>query len=94
MEYLCAKISQLCCFLKIQLAYGIGLVYHSRIVVVHAVDVGPYLYLFNLKSCTYKRGGIVRTSTLQIIHLAICVPADKTLGDIYLIALILSHQCC
>ena len=61
-----------------------SLVNHARVVVVHTVDIGPYLYLFGIDSSTNQRCCIVATATLQIVNLAIGITANESLGDIYL----------
>ena len=44
----CAEIGQLGGLLEVQLADGTGALHIARIVVVHAVDVGPDIYLVGL----------------------------------------------
>ena len=74
-----------------QLSHGICLVNHTRVVVVHAVDVGPYLYFICVQGCTDQRGGIVAATAQQVVNFAIGISADETLGDIHLVSLVLLH---
>ena len=54
----------------------------SWVVVVHSIYVCPYLYLGSSYRCSDERCTVVGSATLQIVHFAICVAADKSLCDI------------
>ena len=70
------------------------LLYDAWVVVVHTVDICPYLDLVSEHSCTDERSCIVRTTTLKVVNLTISVAAYKALSDVYLIALVcLKHLC-
>ena len=75
-----------------QLMNGFRMVYHARVVVVHAVDVCPYLDFLGVDGSAHERGGVVRTTTVQVVDLTVSIAADEALGDIYLSPLIVSEQ--
>ena len=50
MQDLGPEIGQLGRLVKAQLLDGMGLTHHTRIVIVHAINVGPYLNLFAANS--------------------------------------------
>ena len=51
-ENLGTEICQLGSFLEVELVNRIGLVNNTRVVVVHTVDICPYLYLVCINGCT------------------------------------------
>ena len=53
----------------------------TRIVVVHTVDVCPYLNFFRTDSRADQRGAVVAASTLQVVDLSVSVSADIALCD-------------
>ena len=59
MQDLCAEIGEFGRFFKVELTNGLGVLYHARVVVVHAVDVCPYLDFLCLDGCTDKTGCVV-----------------------------------
>ena len=77
-----AKICQLSCLYEMQMAHRSGILYKTRIVVVHTINIGPNLNLRSTNSSTKKRSGIVATTTLKVIYFAIHIEAYKALGDI------------
>ena len=92
MENLGTEVSQLGSLLEVQLANCLSVLYDTRVVVVHTVDVGPDLNLVCWQGCTDKRSGVVATTTLQVVDLAVSVAADEALGDIDLVVLVLLHD--
>ena len=94
MQDLGTEIGQLCCLLKVELVYGICLVNDARVVVVHAVDVGPDLNFLSTESHADERSCEIAAATLQVVYLAISVEADETLCDVDLVALVLGHDGC
>lgn len=87
-----AEVSQLCSLFELQLVDGLRLVYHTRVVVVHTVDVGPDLDFLSVQCSTDERSGVVRTAALQVVYLAVGIAADESLRDIHLLALVLLHD--
>ena len=81
-----SEISQFRRFFEMKLTYGLRFVYDARVVVVHAVDVRPYLDFLTLYRRSDEAGGIVRTAALQVVHLAVCVTADEALCDVNLVS--------
>ena len=69
-----------------KLTHGLRFVYDARVVVVHAVDIRPYLDFLTLYRCSDETGRIVRTAALQVVHLAVCVTADEALCDVNLVS--------
>ena len=92
MQDFCTEICQLGSFLEIQLSHGFGLVNYTGIVVVHTVNVGPYLYLLHTEGCSYERCGIVAASALQVVNLSVGISADEALSDVNLVAFVFCHQ--
>ena len=48
----CTEVSQLGCFFKMQLANRGSLVDNARVVVVHSVNICPYLDFGSIHGCT------------------------------------------
>ncbi len=57
------------------------MVYHARVVVMHTVDVRPYLYFTGMDGRSDQGGTVIASSALQVVRLAICVPANEALGN-------------
>ena len=86
MQYLSTEVGKLCRFLEVELAHGFRVLHEARVVVVHAVDVGPNLYLLGIDSSSEQAGTIVAAAPLEVVYLAVCVAADKALSQIDLVA--------
>ena len=82
MENLGAEISQFCGFFEVQLTHRRSLVHHARVVVVHTVDVCPYLDFRSVDGRTDQGCRIVASTALQVVHLTVGVAADESLGDV------------
>ena len=67
-----------------QLANRSCLVNNARVVVVHTVDVCPYLDFRSIHGSTDQRSGVIAATTLQVIDLTVSIAADKTLCDVNL----------
>ena len=52
MQNLSTEVGQLGSFLEVQLVNGLGLVNDTRVVVVHAVNICPYLNLLSIQGST------------------------------------------
>lgn len=91
-EYLSAEISKFGSLVEGEFGHGFGVVNESGVIVVHAIDVCPYLDLVSKERSTNERGGIVRATTLEVVDLAEGVAADVALGDIDVEALVLLHE--
>lgn len=65
------------------------MVYYARVIVMHSVDVGPYLYFLSVYSGTYERCCVVAAAPLQIVYLAVGVAADEALSDVNLLSFVL-----
>ena len=51
-------------------------------VVVHAVDVGPYLYLGGVDGGSHQRGAVVAAAPAEVVDLAAGVGADESLRHV------------
>ncbi len=81
MENLRSEISQLRRLFKVKLTDRSGMVYHARVVIMHTVDIRPYLYFTGMDGRSDQGGTVIASPALQVIRLAICVPADETLSN-------------
>ena len=54
MQNLGTEVSQLGSLLEMQLMNGSSLVNHSRVIIVHAVNIRPDLNLLSIEGCTYQ----------------------------------------
>lgn len=75
------EVSQFGSFFEMQVADRRCLFNDARIVVVHTVDVCPYLDFFRTDSRTDQRGAVVAAATLQVVDLAVSIAADVALCD-------------
>ena len=82
MQYLGTEVSQLGGLFEMEVTHGRGALDYAGIVVVEAVDVGPYLYLFCLDGGSDDAGGVVGPAALQVVDFFPGVEADKALGQI------------
>lgn len=58
-----------------------GVVYETGVVVVHAVDVGPYLYLGRLDGRSHQRRAVIAPPSAEIVDPALRVGTNETLSD-------------
>ena len=79
MQNFSTKVCQFGRFFKMQVAYRRGFVHNTGIVVVHAINVRPYLDFGSIDSSSYQRSRVIATATLQVIYLAVSIAADETL---------------
>lgn len=86
MEDFGTEVGELGGFFEVELAQGGGVFDEARVVVVHAVDVGPYLYLLAAEHGADEAGGVVGTATLQVVDGTCVVAADEALRDIEVVA--------
>ena len=71
--------------------HSFRLIDDARVIIVHSVNIGPDDYFISHESSTDKRSGVIRTSTLEIVHLSVGITTDETLGNIDLITFIGTH---
>ena len=64
MQNLCSEVGKLCCFLKVELVYSICILHKAWVVVVHSVNISPYLNLLCTESDTDERRREVASATL------------------------------
>ena len=60
---------------------GRGPVNNARVIVVHAIDVGPDLYFGGTDSGPDERGSVVAAAALQVVDFTVGIATDITLGD-------------
>ena len=81
MQDLGAEVGQLGGLVEVEAVHGACAFYDARVVVVHAVDVGPDLHLFGADGGAYQGGGVVAAAALQVVNLSVSVAADVAFGD-------------
>ena len=88
-EYLRPEICEFRSLLKVELVNGFCSLNKARVVVVHSVYVGPYLYFLRLDCRANQRSGVVRASALQVVNVPLRVAADEPLRYIYIVSRLL-----
>lgn len=63
-----------------KMMHGRCVIHNAGVVVVHSVDVGPYLYLVGIHSCTYECCSVVAATTLQVVYAALVIQAYEALS--------------
>ena len=86
MQYLCAEVGKFCCLFEVELAHRLGMLHKARVVIVHTINVGPYLNLLCLNGSANQASCIVAAAAQQVVYLTLSVAADEALRDIDLIA--------
>ena len=81
MEDLGAEVGQLGCLVEIEAMDGRGPVNNARVIVVHAIDVGPDLHFRGADGGPDERSGVVAATTLEVVDLAIGIATDVAFGD-------------
>ena len=76
-----------------QLTHRLRSLYHTGVVVVHTIDVGPDLDLFRAQGGSYQASRVVGTAALKVINLAHSVATDKALRDIQVVMLVGGKEC-
>ena len=61
-----------------------GTVDKTRVVVVHAVDISPYLNLLCVDDSSYDRGGVVAAAAFEVVDTSVVVAAYISLREKYL----------
>ena len=82
----CAEVRELGRLVEVELAHRFGVLDKPRVVVVHSVDVRPYLDFGRLQRCADEAGRIVGPAALQVGDFALGVAADEALRDIDVVA--------
>lgn len=85
------EIGQFGSFLKAELAHGTGSFHKAGIIVVHPVDVCPYLYFVGMQAGTDDAGRVVGTAALEVGHMPFGIEADEALRDVYVVVACLLH---
>ena len=92
MQDLRPEICQLRSFVEREFGYREGFVHHPRIVVVHAVDIGPDLNQFSPGCCPDQRSGVIASAALEVVDPAQVIGADIPLGHEQLVFRILTEH--
>ena len=53
----------------------------ARVIIVHPINVRPYLYLVYSESCTDERSSVVTTPTLEVVDISEGIATDIAFGD-------------
>ena len=77
----CTEICQLGSFFEVELTHRARTLYIPGVIVVHAVDISPYLNLVGLEDRTDNRSGVVAAATLEVVDTSMVVAAYITLCD-------------
>ena len=86
------EVSQFRGFIKVELTHGLCAFNDTGVVVVHAVDVGPNLNFFSAEHRTNQACCIVRTTTLEVVHLTFKVAADEALCDVEVVVCVFGED--
>src|SRR5690606_239892 len=81
MQNLCTKVSQLGCFIKTQVCDRFRTTHHTRVIVVHAIDICPDLNLIGPQSRPDKGSRVVRTTAAEVVYFTKRVATDIALCD-------------
>ena len=92
MQDLGSEVGQLGGLVEVEAVHGACTFYDARVVVVHAVDVGPDLHLFGSDGGANEGGGVVAAAALQVVDLSVSVAADVAFGDEELLVRVLLKQ--
>ena len=93
MQNLGTEVGQLGSLFELQVTNRFRILHESGAIVVHAVYVGPDLYLLGIDSSTYQRSRIITATALQVVNLAVGIAADIALSDIDFGIGVLLQQC-
>ena len=63
-------------------ANGVGVVDKTRIVIMHAVDVGPNLHLSCVDGSAHQGCTVIAAAASEVVDLAAIIRADKSLRDV------------
>src|SRR5690606_39432900 len=67
---------------KTQVGNGSGALNDPRIVIMHTIDIGPYLYFVCTDGSTDERRRIITPSSSEVIDFAESIPTDISLCEI------------
>ena len=81
MEDLSAEVGQLGGLVEIEAMDGRGTLDDAWVIVVHAIDVGPDLYFGGADGGPDERSGVVATTALEVVDLAIGIATYVAFGD-------------
>ena len=85
MEYLGTEIGEFCSLIKGNLPQNLCVFNKTRVVIVEAVNIGPYLYLGGINGSSYQRSGEIASSAFQVVGLTESITAYEALGNYYLL---------
>ncbi len=60
----------------------VGVVDDARIVVVHSVDVGPYLHFVRVDRRAHQRRAVIAAAASEVVDFASVVRTDETLRHV------------
>ena len=82
MQYLRSEIGEFGRFIEIHPPDGECPLHVPRVVVVHAVDIGPYLYLAGTERRSYQGGTVIAAAATEVIEPTVRPGTDETLRNI------------
>src|SRR5690606_17858402 len=77
---------------KTQVGNGSGALNDPRIVIMHTIDIGPYLYFVCTDGSTDERRRIITPSSSEVIDFAESIPTDISLCDKKIMVVRLQQQ--
>ncbi len=75
-----------------QFVHGCGVGHEARVVVVHAVYVGPYLNFIGVRHGADQRSRVVASAALEVVDTAMAVAAYVSLGQIHVAPRVVGQQ--
>ena len=81
MEDLGAEVGQLSGLVEIEAMDRRGTLDDTRVIVVHAIDVGPDLHFGGADSGPDERGSVVAAAALQVVDFTVGIATDIAFGD-------------
>ena len=76
------EIGQFGCLAETHRANGVGVVDKTRVVIMHAVDVGPNLHLSCVDGSAHQGCTVIAAAASEVVDLAAIIRADKSLRDV------------
>ena len=76
------EIGQFGCLAETHRANGVGVVDKTRVVIMHAVDVGPNLHLSCIDGSAHQGCTVIAAAASEVVDLAAIIRADKSLRDV------------
>ena len=92
MEDLGTEVGQLGRLIVVECPHRSGVLHDTRVVIVHPVDVGPYLNLLGIEDGANDGGGVVAAAALEVVHLGVGIEADVSLSEEERLRRVVGHR--